>query len=147
MDYSEKEIEKALQKIMNEGGVKSHAGRQLPNGGHLEIVTEGGTFECGAVFEAETVKGHKNYIVFMMVRQGWVYYNHGDKAKKVSEEHFQRAISSGDIVFIPREKVDIERIALSVIGMLAMSNGLSFNDYLKVIYGYGQGSELRPVTA
>lgn len=101
-----------------------------------------GIFEMGAIFEAETVKGGKNYIVFMFTKDGWVYYCHADKGKKVREEQFKKLIDYGDLVPVPKEKQDPERLSLSVLGMMAMSNGLSFNDYLKVAHGYGPGSEV-----
>jgi len=104
------------------------------------IRTEAGVFEMGAVFEAETVKGNKNYVIFFFVRKGWVYYIHGDRAKKVEQSHWLKMIDYGDLVFIPREKIDPERLSLAVLGLKAMSQGLAFNDYMDVMHGYGPGS-------
>lgn len=148
MGYSEKEIEQALQKIMDKGG-PGHS--PIPQSS-LTLQVEDQFYECGSVFEAETVKGGKNYVLFMRTHQDrdgreWVVYVHGDKAKKVYSEHFKKMICYGDLVFVPREKIDPEKIALCTLGLMAMSNGMAFNDYLKVIFGYGQGSEARPALA
>lgn len=106
-----------------------------------------GIHQWGDVFEAETVKGNKNYVIFAMeavdmMGQEWVYYFHGDRGKKVHKSKFISLIDYGDLVAIPREKVDPERMSLSILGLNAMSNGLSFNDYMKVIWGHGHGSQV-----
>lgn len=116
--------------------------QQTPDGVEPYIKTNAGVFEMGSIFEAETVKGNKNYIVFMFVRDHHVYYCHGDRAKKVRSDRFQSLIDYGDLVPIPPGKVDPEKISLSVLGMMAMSNGLSFNDYLNVTFGLGEGSRV-----
>jgi hypothetical protein len=105
------------------------------------IHTNAGIFQRGDVFEAQAVKGHTNYVIFMMVKDGWAFYCHGDKAKKVQESHFQKLIDYGDLVPIPRENRDPERMSLAVLGLMAMDNGLAFNDYMKVLYGQGHGSQ------
>lgn len=107
------------------------------------IFTNAGFFERGDVFEAQTVKGHTNYIVFAFVRNNWVYYLHGDrKPQKVRKEKFMDLIDYGDLVHVPKEKRDPERIALSVLALLAADQGLAFNDYLDQIHGYGPGSRV-----
>jgi hypothetical protein len=114
-----------------------------PPGSNLKLVTQdAGSYDAGSIFEAETTKGGKNYIVFAMVYNGWAYYFHGDRAKKVPEADFKSRISYGDLVYVPREKADIERLALCVLGVNAMLNGLSFEDYLKVAFNYGKGSQV-----
>lgn len=105
------------------------------------IQTNAGLFQMGDIFEAETVKGSKNYIVFFFVKDHHVYYCHGDKAKKVREDRFKSLIDYGDLVPIARDKADPERLAFSVLGLKAMSQGLAFNDYMKMVWGYGQGSQ------
>jgi hypothetical protein len=107
------------------------------------IHTNAGIFQMGDVFEAETVKGHKNYVIFMFVRRGFVYYFHGDRAKKVAEETFRKLIDYGDLDPIPPERVDPERKALAVLGLEAMANGVSFNDWIDIRYGSGKPSEAR----
>lgn len=107
--------------------------------------TNAGVFQMGDIFEAETVKGNKNYITFFFLKDHYVYYCHGDRAKKVREDQFQKLIDYGDLVPVPRDKADPEKIALSVLGLKAMSQGLSFNDYMKVIWGHGTGSEAAEV--
>jgi hypothetical protein len=145
MEYSEKEIERALMEIQERGGPNRSP---IPKSS-LMLQVEDQFYECGTVFEAETVKGGKNYVLFMRTHKDpkdqreWVIYAHGDKMKKVYKEHFVKMICYGDLSFVPREKVDPERIALCVLGLNANANGLAFNDYMKVIFGYGAGSEAR----
>lgn len=105
------------------------------------LQTNAGVFQRGDIFEAETIRGTKNYIIFMFLKAGHVYYCHADKGKKVKADHFQKLIDYGDLVPVPREKADPEKLSLSVLGLMAMDNGLSFNDYMKVIWGEGEGSE------
>lgn len=105
------------------------------------LQTNAGIFQMGEIFEAETVKGNKNYVVFMFAKKEWVYYCHGDKAKKVKREQFLKLIDYGDLIPVPRHMADPERLSLSVLGLKAMSQGLAFNDYMQQIWGYGQGSE------
>lgn len=109
------------------------------NGLYLE--TSVGTFQSGQIFEAKTVKGGTNYVIFFFARGPWVYYCHGDRAKKVSREKFVSLIMYGDLNPIDRDKAEPERMALAVLGLQAMVNGVSFQDYLKVAFGHGQGSE------
>jgi hypothetical protein len=113
---------------------------QIPSGSKTILKSNAGYHQLGSVFEAETVKGNKNYVIFMFCYNDWVYYCHGDKAKKVKKDHFLKLIDYGDLIPVPPEKVDPERKSLAVIGMLAMANGITFNDYLKVYYGVGHGS-------
>lgn len=115
--------------------------RATLTGASSVLKTNAGFFQRGDIFEAETTRGRKNYIVFMFVKDHWVYYCHGDKAKKVREDHFQKLIDYGDLVPIQKENADPEKLSLSVLGLMAMDNGLAFNDYMKMIWGYGEGSE------
>lgn len=107
------------------------------------IKTNAGYFQFGDVFEAETVKGNKNYIIFAFIKGGMVYYFHGDRALKVSEQKFQSLIDYGDLIPVPKWNQDPEKMSLSVLGLKAMSNGMPFEDYLKVAFNYGNGSEIR----
>lgn len=132
MNQNEKDLEKYLQEV---------ASRTAQTGVQSVIHTNGGLFQMGDIFEAETKKGGKNYIVFFFVKNDWVYYCHGDKAKKISESHFRKLIDYGDLVPVPPEKRDPERLSLAVLGLQAMSNGVTFNDYLKVMYGHGEGTK------
>lgn len=141
-EFSEEEVTRALERIVEEGRAPNSKSHLTPPGARLQVNTDAGTFECGSFFEAETVKGGKNYIIFMMTYNGWTYYMHGDRAKKIPEADFKNKINWGDLVPIARDKVDIEKSSLSVLSMLAMANGLSFNDYMKVIWGKGHGSEV-----
>ena len=129
---NDKDLDKYLQEV---------AIRTSQTGVQSVIQTNAGLFQMGDIFEAETRKGSKNYIVFFFVKDGMVYYCHGDKAKKVPESTFQKLIDYGDLVPVPPEKRDPERLSLAVLGLQAMSNGITFQDYLKVMYGYGEGSK------
>jgi len=141
--YTESEIAEALEKIMAKQAKDGKQSAHAPPGSRLQLQTNAGTLQAGDFLEADTVKGGKNYIVFMMDYNGWVYYMHGSKALKVQTEKFISLIDYGDLVYVPRDKRDPERVSLAVLHILAMANGISFNDYLKVIYGHGSGSELR----
>lgn len=134
MSKQEKEYEEYLQKLES---------RHQQTGVQAYLESNAGVFQMGSIFEAETVKGNKNYIIFFFIRDHHVYYCHGDRAKKVREDRFLQLIDYGDLVPVPREKVDPEKLSLSVLGLKAMSEGLAFNDYMARIWGYGQGSEVR----
>jgi hypothetical protein len=138
--YSETDVARALEQILEKRDKSGFSPRSAPPGSRLELQTNAGLFECGAVFEAETVKGGTNYVIFGMDYNGFTYYFHGDKAKKVNTERFKSLIDYGDLKPVAKDKVDPERIALAVLNLSAMANGLSFNDYMKVIYGHGEGS-------
>jgi hypothetical protein len=126
------------------------AGIKVANGVALNTILEsnGGIFQMGDIFEAETTSGGKNYIVFMFQRRDprdgseWVYYCHGDRGKKVEKNHFLKLIDYGDLEFVPRENADVEKISLAVLGLKAMAEGMLFEDYLKVMHGYGDGSKV-----
>lgn len=132
MENNEKEIEQYLEQV---------AHRSKMSGVTSVLECNAGIFQMGDIFEAETTRGHKNYIVFFFVKNGFVYWCHGDKAKKTRVESFLSLIDYGDLVPVPREKADPERLALSVLGLKAMSQGMAFNDYMKVLWGEGTGSE------
>jgi hypothetical protein len=106
------------------------------------IKTNAGYFFHGDVFEVETRRGGTNYIYFSQVRDGWVYYLHGQKALKIRYEEFLKLIDYGDIVPVPKDKVDPERLSLAALGLAATAQGLSFNDYLNRIWGVGHGSQV-----
>lgn len=132
--------DKDLQKYIDE--MKS-ASQQ--SGVESIIQTNAGMFQMGDVFEAETTKGTKNYVIFMFVKDNFAYYFHGDRAKKVRVDTFQKLIDYGDLDPVAPHKRDPERMSLAVLGLNAMSHGLSFNDYVNVMYGNGKGSEVRGV--
>jgi hypothetical protein len=141
-EFKESDVQRALEQIMEKnGGVLPKQRNSLPPGARMTLHTNAGIFQTADVFEAKTVKGNTNYVIFGMDYNGWVYYFHSDKAKRVPSQKFKDLIDYGDLVPVKRGEVDPERIALSVLGMSAMANGLSFNDYLKVIYNYGPGSQ------
>lgn len=138
--YSESEIERAIKETMDKvdsSGGPHAKGRFL----FLKTPWHEEAFPMGSVFQAQTVTGHTNYVIFMMVDNGWAYYCHGDRAKKVPTAKFVELIGSGELEYIPKEKVDPERKSLAVLGLMAMANGLSFEDYMKVAFNEGNGSD------
>jgi len=101
----------------------------------------GVAFESGQIFEAQTTKGGMNYVLFLFQTPSWVYYCHGEKAKKVPKEKFLQLVEGGELNPIERHKADPDRISMAVLGLNAMAQGLSFNDYMKVIWNEGEGSQ------
>lgn len=121
----------------------------LPDGSRTSmlITTNAGVFESGQVFEAQTVKGGTNYVFFMFIRdylngKKEAYYIHGTKALKMPLQRFLDHVDAGELYPVPNDKLDPERMSLAVLGLNAMTNGLSFNDYLKVAFNYGDGSQV-----
>lgn len=88
---------------------------------------------AGDVYEAKTVKGHTNLLVALRLAEGWMYYAHGDKVKKVPFVQFKSALESGDIQFKFPDEIDTERLSLSVIALDALANRRSFEESLKVM--------------
>ncbi|MBK9390500.1 MAG: hypothetical protein IPN68_10000 [Bacteroidetes bacterium] len=112
----------------------------------LTLHTPWGDFDAGQVFETKTVKGNTNYVLFFFELSfpdgsGYVYYCHGDRAKKVPRHHFIRLVESGDLKPIPVGEEDPERMALASIGLRAMLNGVTFQDYLKAVWNHGEGTQ------
>jgi hypothetical protein len=105
---------------------------------HLE--TSAGTIFMGDYFEAKTKKGGTNLIVFFFEKDGYVYYCHGDRAKKCPKSQWTKSIDYGDMWPVDRSTIQPDRIALSVLAMQAMANGMAFNDYVKVAFGDDHGS-------
>lgn len=138
--FTEAEIERAVKETVDK--VSENMPRPEQSGSRFELATPWDTtFYSGDIFKAQTVSGGHNYIIFMLVNNGWVYYCHGDRSKKVPYKDFMNLIEDGSLEYVSREKTDPERMSLAVLGLQAMANGLTFNDYLKVIYGYGDGSD------
>jgi hypothetical protein len=109
----------------------------------LTLTTPYGTvYEAGQLFEAKTVKGGINYVMFLLNHNGFAYYLHGDRAKKTPLSNFIDLIGGGDLNPIDRKNADPERLALASLSLHAMLNGLAFGDYLKMIWGKGDGSEI-----
>ena len=93
-----------------------------------------GNFEirAGDLYEAKTVKGHTNLLVALRCIEGWVYYAHGDKVRKVQIEQFARAIEIGDLLLKWPDEIDTERLSMSVIALDAMANRRSFEQSLAI---------------
>jgi len=77
---------------------------------------------AGDLFEAKTVKGHTNLIVAMRVKDGHMFYSHGDKVKKTPIADFIKAIEWGDLqIRLPKE-IDTDRLSQVAIGLDAIAN-------------------------
>jgi len=95
-------------------------------------------FNSTRVYEAETTKGAKQYLIFAKMQNGFVYfvqsgYNKNTGRAKVIKQTFDyvlRAIEQGDIVPVPRDKVDIQKITAAALGLTAMSKGVSVEQYI-----------------
>lgn len=142
MSFTESQIERAIRETMDKVDAREDGG--MANGRHLILQTpwHNQPFQMGDVFNAETVKGSKNYVVFMMVQNGYAYYCHGDRAKKVPVTKFIELIGAGDLEYVDKKSLDPERKSLAVLGLMAMANGLSFEDYMKVAFNHGNGSRV-----
>ena len=140
MSVSESQVERAIRDIMDKVDAKGgteNSGKAL----FLQTPWQEHPYPMGSVFNAQTVKGGKNYVIFMMVNNGWAIYCHGDKAKKVPVAKFIELIGSGDLEYVPKEAQDPEKKSLAVLGLMAMANGMGFEDYMKIAFNEGEGSD------
>jgi len=138
LTYTEREIQDIADRVAEK--MEADGPMSGPESRMILRTPWGLVFEHGQIFEAKTVKGGVNYVLFLFQQHGLAYYAHGDKSKKVPKEKFIQLIESGELNPIERSKADPERIALAVLGLQAMAQGLSFNDYMKVIWNEGEGS-------
>lgn len=101
---------------------------------------QGIVIRAGNIFEAKTVKGNTNLIVAMRVINGWMYYMHGDKGKKIEAHKFVRAVAHGD--FQPRtaKEVDTNRLSMCAIGLDSIANRRTAEETIKY---YGDQAEER----
>ena len=84
--------------------------------------SQGLVIRAGQVFECKTVKGNTNLILTFGVRDGWMYYGHGDKGRKTRLEDFVRAVLSGDIQPRGHKEIDPERMEMSMIALDAIAH-------------------------
>ena len=87
---------------------------------------------AGDIFEGKTHKGHTNLIVALRVWDGYMYYLHGDKAKKVPLKFFIRAIENSDIELRYADEIDTERLSMAAIMLDAMANRRTFEESLHI---------------
>lgn len=80
------------------------------------------TIRRGNIFEARTVKGHTNLLIAMGVSDGFMFYMHADKAKKVKLEQFINAVMCGDLEPRSAKEIDTERLSMASIGLDAIAN-------------------------
>lgn len=111
MDFNRELTDKEMVEVWRSQGPLLYAD---PNG-YFDI-------RSGDVFRAETVKGGHNYVVALRVFNGYFYYGHGDKVKKVEFDNFVKAVEHGDLEFIPMDELDKERLSMAVIGLDAIAN-------------------------
>lgn len=95
---------------------------------------------AGNIFEAKTVKGSTNLIVVMRVINGFMYYMHGDKGRKVKMEQFISAIMHGDLIPRSAKEIDTERLSMCAIGLDAVANRRTAEETINY---YGEGAEER----
>lgn len=133
MSVEDLELQEYLKKLQE---------RERLTGVASYIKTNAGYFFHGDVFEAKTNKGGTNYVYFSQVKDGWVYYIHGSRALKVRKDQFLKLIDYGDLVFIPKEQRDPQRLSLASLGLYAKMQGLTFEDMLARMYGYGHGTQV-----
>lgn len=83
---------------------------------------DGIVVRAGQIYEAKTVKGGKNLIVALRYLDGWMYYGHGDKIRKVKGDQFLNAIRHGDLEPKNVKEVDVGRLSMAIIGLDAIAN-------------------------
>lgn len=110
--------------------------------GNLIFVDEKAGLEIreGQIFQAATVKGGKNLIVTMRCLDGFIYYVHGDKVKKVSMYSFVNAVMSGDLEPKHPKDIDTERMSMATIGLDAIANRRTAEEHIEYI---GEAAEAR----
>lgn len=93
-----------------------------------------GEFEihAGDIYEAKTTRGHTNLIVAMRCYEGWMFYAHGDKVKKVPLHEFVRALEAGDLQLRWPDEIDTERLSMCVIMLDAVANRRKFEESLHI---------------
>jgi hypothetical protein len=101
---------------------------------------QGITIRAGNIFEAQTVKGNTNLIVTLRVIDGFMYYCHGDKVKKVKIDNFVSAVEHGDLQPRQAKEIDTERLTMATIGLDAVVNRRTGEEQ---IMHYGDGAEER----
>lgn len=101
---------------------------------------EGIIVRAGQIYEAKTVKGGKNLIVAMRVMDGWMFYAHGDKIRKVKADQFLNAIRHGDLEPKNVKEVDVGRLSMAIIGLDAIANRRTGEEQIQYM---GDGAEDR----
>lgn len=101
---------------------------------------DGVIIRAGQIFEARTVKGHTNLIVTGRVYDGYMYYFHGDKARKVKLDQFVKAVMSGDLQPRDPKEIDTERLSLATISIDAIANRRTGEEQIEY---YGENAEER----
>lgn len=101
---------------------------------------QGLTIRAGQIFEGRTVKGGTNLIITMRQKDGFMYYMHADKARKVSMESFVNAVMYGDLQPRLAQEVDTERLSMAAIGLDALANRRTAEETIDF---YGEGAAER----
>lgn len=87
----------------------------------------------GQLFEGKTVKGGKNLIVTLRAKDGWMYYLHGDRAKKVEIDRFVNAVLCGDLEPKLAQDVDVGRLSMAAIALDALANRRSVDQQIDAV--------------
>lgn len=95
---------------------------------------------AGNIFEARTVKGHTNLIMAMRVLEGWLYYVHADKVRKVRMEEFVSSVMHGDLQPRSYNEVDVGRLSMAGIALDSVANRRTGEETIQY---YGEQCEER----
>lgn len=96
----------------------------------FSLLDQGIEIREGQLFEGKTVRGGKNLIVVLRRVGEWMYYLHGETAKKVKLESFVNAVRHGDLEPKLAQDIDTERLSKAAIGLDAIANRRSVSDHL-----------------
>lgn len=92
--------------------------------------SQGISIRAGQLFEGKTVKGGRNLIVAMRQKDGWMYFMHGEKCRKIELDKFVNAVAHGDLEPKLAQEIDTERLSKAAIGLDAIANRRSVSDHL-----------------
>lgn len=103
--------------------------------GKVLYVDPKGEFEihAGDIYEARTTLGHTNLIVALREYNGWMYYAHGDKCRKVLARDFIRSVEDGSLELRWPDEIDKERLSMSVIMLDAIANRRTFEESMDIM--------------
>ena len=105
-------------------------------------LSQGVIIRKGQIFECPTVKGGKNLIVTLAVKDGHLLYAHADKGRKTPIDAFIKAVLHGDIELKRASEIDTERLSMATIGMDAIANRRSGEEQIE-FYGEGAAERFR----
>lgn len=127
-------IQKNLQAQLNNGrnAINENA-ESFDDLGPVLIVTPGGCLiRGGHVWKAPTSKGGYNYLITMRIFNGWMYYAHGDRIKKIQAERFCQCVDEGEFDHVKYTEMDQERLSMAMIGFDAIANRRTYEQSMEV---------------